>query len=96
MRQKFFSDKISGMAESTEEKSKAGRPAAPKSTAVKDIRLALKMTQENFARSIGCTTAAVRKAEGKKKLFAEPEYSKALEKLAQEAGVKIEIKESED
>jgi DNA-binding transcriptional regulator YiaG len=86
----FFGDKISGMADTPPEKPKrAGRPEAPKSDAVKTIRLELEMTQEDFAREIGCTTSAVRKAEANRKLFADPDYMEKLKVLAKDAGVNL-------
>jgi transcriptional regulator with XRE-family HTH domain len=68
---------------------KVGRPAAPNSNSIRLIRLELGLTQEDFARKIGCTTAAVRKAEFNRKLFAHPGYMNRLRTLAQKAGLEI-------
>lgn len=68
---------------------KVGRPPAPQSEAVRAVRLKLGLTQESFAREIGCTMAAVRKAEVKRKLFAHPGYMARLQSLAEQAGLEI-------
>ena len=73
----------------TENRKKVGRPPAPHSNSVRLIRLRLGLTQENFAREIGCTTATVRKAEFNRKLFAHPGYMNRLLALAQRAGLEI-------
>jgi DNA-binding transcriptional regulator YiaG len=78
-------------------KAKPGRPAKRpgseiKSDAVYRVRSALSMTQEEFAREMGCSVAAIRRYEQGQKLPGGVSQKIAFAKVAERAGVEIEPK----
>jgi DNA-binding transcriptional regulator YiaG len=76
-------------------KAKPGRPAGrkqekQKSDAVFRVRSALGMTQEEFAREMGCSIATIRKYEQGQVLPGGVSQKLAFAKVAKRAGVSLE------
>lgn len=69
-----------------------GRPrvATVETEAVVTTRQKLGMSQEQFAREMGCSLAAVRKMESEHRLPGSYALRTAFDKLAQRAGVEVE------
>lgn len=75
------------------------RPTAPPTDAVRRVRLALNngagLTQEELAREMGCSVAAVAKMEQGQRLPGSIALRTAFAKVAKRAGVSLEAKAEE-
>jgi DNA-binding transcriptional regulator YiaG len=69
----------------------AGRPAAPKSDAVRLIRTILNDSQETFAAKIGCTYNALRVMERENRLPTNNEVLVKLRDLGTHVGIDISV-----
>jgi transcriptional regulator with XRE-family HTH domain len=81
------------METTTIPKNRGGRPTgtgAGVSDAVSRVRAALGLTQEEFARELGCSLSNVAKMEGQKRTPGSGALRTAFEKLARRSGVSLD------
>ncbi len=71
------------------------KPAPPKTDVVFRVRQSMGNTQEEFARELGCSVAAVSKMEQDERLPGSMALRTAFLKLAKRAGVSLEAKAEE-
>lgn len=78
----------------TSTKPRVGRPAGMRSSHDSDVvfrvRAALRLTQEEFARELGCTLSSINKMESQKRTPGTHALKTNLARLAKRAGVTIE------
>jgi DNA-binding transcriptional regulator YiaG len=84
----------------TEVKKRSGRPAGIRSSQASDavlrVRGKLALTQEDFARELGCSVSTVAKLEGEGRTPGTRALKNNLARLAKRAGVSLEAKAETD